>query len=269
MPEGNDKVVSFDFKVLDSAAIVHLFQTNSITTFDDYATDVFIPYINRQLDTAERVDVVWDFYVTCSIKESTWEKRGKGMGRKLAGKKKFRSDRLDFLRDATNKQELFNVLSHKIELMMCRERKQVFTISGTSVIARGTDHHMESCNHEEADTRMLVHLLDTIANGATTCLVRTVDTVVIVILAGKLHVLLEQHPGSDIWVAFGTRKHLRYVHINSVCSTLRKEKCIALPAFHSFTGCDTTSEFFGREKKSAWEAWKSFPGITEAYKAGI
>ena len=63
MPEGSDKVVpvSFDFKVLDAALIVHLLQTNGITTFDDYATDVFIPYINRQLDTAERVDVVWDF----------------------------------------------------------------------------------------------------------------------------------------------------------------------------------------------------------------
>ena len=170
LPEGNDKVVpvSFDFKVLDGAAIVHLLQTNSITTFDDYATDVFIPYINRQLDTAERVDVVWDSYVTRSIKESTREKRGKGMRRKVAGKNKFPSDWLDFLHDATNKQELFNFLSHKIELMMCRERKQVFTTSGTSVIARGTDHHMKLCNHEEADTRMLVHLLDVIANGATT-----------------------------------------------------------------------------------------------------
>ena len=79
------------------------------------------------------------------------------MRRKVAGKNKFPSDWLDFLCDATNKQELFNFLSHKIELMMCRERKQVFTTSGTSVIARGTDHHMELCNHEEADTRMLVH----------------------------------------------------------------------------------------------------------------
>ena len=66
-------------------------------------------------------------------------------------------------------------------------------------------------------------------------------------------------------MAFGTGKHFRYVHINSVCSTLGKEKCIALPAFHSFTGCDTTSGFFGRGKKSAWEAWKSFPGVTEAF----
>ena len=94
---------------------------------------------------------------------------------------------------------------------------------------------------------------------------RTVDTDVIIILAGKLHVLLEHHPGSDIWVAFGTGKHFKYVHINSVCSTLGKEKCIALPAFHSFTGCDTTSGFFGRGKKLAWEAWKSFPGVTEAF----
>ena len=70
---------------------------------------------------------------------------------------------------------------------------------------------------------MLVHLLDAIANGATTCLVHTVNTDVVVIIAGKLHVLLEEHPASDIWVAFETGKNFRYVHISAVCSALGKQ----------------------------------------------
>ena len=53
---------------------------------------------------------------------------------------------------------------------------------GTSVISNGCVCHMQACNHEEADTRMLIHLLDAVTNGATTCLIRTVDTDVIVIL---------------------------------------------------------------------------------------
>ena len=54
---------------------------------------------------------------------------------------------------------------------------------------------MPECNHEEADTRMLIHLQDALKNGATTCLVRTVDTDVIVIIVGKLHYL---HSKNDI-----------------------------------------------------------------------
>lgn len=34
--------------------------TNSIITFDEYASQVFIPHIIKHLDTSSRVDVVWD-----------------------------------------------------------------------------------------------------------------------------------------------------------------------------------------------------------------
>lgn len=57
-----------------------------ITTFDQYADDVVIPYILKQLERSTRVDVVWDTYITDSIKASTREKRGKGIRQKVAGK---------------------------------------------------------------------------------------------------------------------------------------------------------------------------------------
>ena len=41
------KSVAFDVKVLDSAAIVHLLSTNGVSTFDNYASGVFIPYIKK------------------------------------------------------------------------------------------------------------------------------------------------------------------------------------------------------------------------------
>ena len=66
------------FHSTGGAAIVHLLSTNGVSIFDDYANDVFIPYIKKQLEASKRVDVVWDTYITCSIKESTREKRGKG-----------------------------------------------------------------------------------------------------------------------------------------------------------------------------------------------
>lgn len=41
--------VSFDVKILDGAVIVHLLSPANATTFDDYANNIFIPYIKIHL----------------------------------------------------------------------------------------------------------------------------------------------------------------------------------------------------------------------------
>ncbi len=124
---------------------------------------------------------------------------------------------------------------------------------------------MESCDHEEADTRLLVHLQDALQNNHANCLVRTVDTDVVVILIGKFHHLITLCQDVNIWVAFGTGKNFKYLHINTIYEDLGREKSMALPVFHSFTGCDTTSAFFGKGKTSAWEAWNCCPDMTNAF----
>ena len=96
-------------------------------------------------------------------------------------------------------------------------------------------------------------------------MVRTVDTDVVVILIGKLHCLLHANADADIWVAFGAGKHFTYWHINYAYNDLGEQKSLALPPFHSFTGCDTTSAFHGRGKKLAWEAWNCYPEVTTAF----
>lgn len=42
---------------------------------------------------------------------------------------------------------------------------------------------------------------------------------------------------------------------------------MALPFFHSVTGCDTVSAFHGRGKKTAWETWNVYDEATEAFLA--
>ena len=259
-----DPPVVFDVKVLDGAAIVHFLSTTGISTFDEYAGNVFMPYIKKQLEASTRVDVVWDTYITCSLKESTREKRGKGMRREVTGRNKLPRNWIDFLQNSENKQQLFSFLSHKLASMECVEGKQVIVTTGTSV-APASINRMQPCNHEEADTRMVVHLVDALDNGATTCFVRTVDTDVVTIIAGKFHDLLQKHPAADLWLGFGVGKTFRHIHINAMCNVLGREKSVALPIFHAFTGCDTTSAFFSKGKKSAWEAWKSFPEVTGAF----
>ena len=66
---------------------------------------------------------------------------------------------------------------------------------------------MRSCNHEEADMRILVHVKDALDKGARSVLVRTVDTDVLVILIAKFHTLSSIWPGLSFWVAFGMGKN--------------------------------------------------------------
>ena len=91
-------------------------------------------------------------------------------------------------------------------------------------------------------------------NGHTNVYVCTVDTDVVAILIGKFHCLVAFCQSLNIWVAFGAGKHFTYYHINTICQKLGTERSIALPVFHSFTGCDTASSFYGKGKRSAWEA---------------
>ena len=94
---------------------------------------------------------------------------------------------------------------------------------------------------------------------------------VVVIIIGKFHVLTANHPEADIWTAFGAGKNFMYIHINTVCNALGRDKSMALPPmvlppFHYITGCNTTSAFLGRGKMSAWEAWKAYYSeVTEAF----
>ena len=90
-------------RLLDGAAVVHLLPTVSVATFDEYADKIFLPHISKQLESCTRVDIVWDIYIPNSIKQSTREKRGKGIRRKVEGKNKLSGKWAGFLRDATKK----------------------------------------------------------------------------------------------------------------------------------------------------------------------
>ena len=103
------------------------------------------------------LDVVWDTYSSQSIKESTREKRGKGIRRKVSGETKLPRNWMDFLRDSPNKTELFDFLTTKVENYTFPQGKSVYITAAESVVAVPSTNPMPNCNHEEADTRIIVH----------------------------------------------------------------------------------------------------------------
>ena len=82
---------------------------------------------------------------------------------------------------------------------------------------------------------MLLHAVDSASKGYPRIILRTVDTHVLV-LAVSTAVSLED---TEIWVAFGTGKHLRQIPAHAIAKELRYEKTLSLPMFRAFTGCDT------------------------------
>ena len=84
-----------------------------------YADKVFIPHMERHLQDTKKLDVVWDEYIQDSLKESTREKRRKGVRRKVSGSTKIPGNWKNFLGDQMNKKELFclfNIQNRVIQL---------------------------------------------------------------------------------------------------------------------------------------------------------
>ena len=168
----------------------------------------------------------------------------------------------DFLRYPLNKTELFAFLSTKIDTHSWPLGKSIHVTKGNAVLSLGTKNEMQNCNHEEADTRIAIHVMHALNFGAQTVQVRTIDTDVVVILVAVFHHILARYPIADIWVAFGMRTNYRLYHI---CEHLGEKKSRALLIFQAFSGCDTTSAFRGKGKKSAWQTWSIDKDITDTF----
>ena len=123
-------------------------------------------------------------------------------------------------------------------------------------------------SREEADIRMFLHAADAIQSSFTKIIVGSVDTDVLVLveaLVQKLQALASE--SIQLWVAFGTGEHLRYLAAHEIANKFNNTAALALPAFHAFTGCDTVSCFYGKSKKTALDTWKSFPEVTPVFIA--
>ena len=53
--------------------------------------------------------------------------------------------------------------------------------------------------------------------------------------------------------------------VRTICTKLGRNKSIALPVFHGFTGTDTTLAFRGKRRETAGSTWERFSEITDAF----
>ena len=187
-----------DVLILDGAAIVHMIRPGAAKTFQVYAEDVFLPQITHMLQTVSRLDVVWDVYRTNSLKSIAREERGKGKRRRATPTSSIPSNCHTFLRVDDNKTELFKYLAQC--LIKLTTDKTIITTQGTIAVSNAPVEldGLSPCTHEEADSRMMVHLSDA-AKENKHILLRSTDTDVVVLAVASASL----HPEHEVWVAMG------------------------------------------------------------------
>ena len=143
--------------------------------------------------------------------------------------------------------------------------KQIITTNHTDILCcQPRDvSALAPCTHEEADTRMLLHLQDAVNLVYTKASIRTVNTDVLALAVTAAHRLNI----NGLWIAFGVGNNFHYIPAHEIVKALGPNRCIALPMFHAFTGCDTVSSFGGRGKRTAWDTWKAYYDVTAAFCA--
>ena len=70
---------------------------------------------------------------------------------------------------------------------------------------------------------------------------------------------LTQSLSEEVWMRAGTCKKPRFIKVHEI--SLSNDIINGLLAFHAITGCDTTSQFTGIGKKSAWKVYQQFPHL--------
>jgi hypothetical protein len=109
-------------------------------------------------------------------------------------------------------------------------------------------------NHEEADTRMILHAAyATRQSPSSSIVIQTPDTDVLILSITHYTAIGCQ----ELWLRTGTRDRHRNIPVHAIHQNLGEKMSLALPAIHAITGCDTTSSIAGIGKRKPWKVVRS------------
>ena len=208
----------------------------------EYAAELLKICTPPQQFSPQSLGIIFDSYTTSTTKQLTQRRRGNPDRRVYITSAKQcmpkSSDWDSFLRNGENKSELIQFLVRYYKTdeargnlrlpMIVTEEEKTWLITRTSI------QELESCNHYEADTRLVLHA----SQSAVPVIVRATDTDVLILLSYAYVICKPAHE----WLS---KINNRYVSIEKLANTFGEEVCRVLPGYHTLTGCDTTSYPFG------------------------
>ncbi len=107
------------------------------------------------------------------------------------------------------------------------------------MVSRSSRHGLQpqlSSNHEEADTRIILHGKDAIDRGFNRILVDCRDSDVLLLLVHFFgHLLVE------VWMLSGTKRQRKCFPVNKIAASMPSPVIKNLLGYHALTGCDSNS----------------------------
>ena len=205
----------------------------------DYIINITMP---RQAQNPLSLEFVNDTYRQISCKNVARSNRGQTMKRvhleNFGQKMPTGNEWISFFHNLDNKQSLIDLFSKY--LLRKKFPKDVnvpivFTNKeDTFEVTHQNSQILFKCNHEEADTRLILQA----CQKNTNCVVVSKDTDVFVLLVFAF-------AAKDIKYSWAMKiDHNKYINIQKVVQYLGKEIALKLPHVHAITGCDTTSFMF-------------------------
>ena len=240
--------------LVDLMALIRT-QTRTPATYEELVLQLFM----AMPPGYKRIDIVADTYRHASMKDPERSKRGRSEAIIVrSGKSNIPQNFTKFLQNGENKTHLIElILSTLLEkrnetLLKLRSEEICFSTDGICHhVTRNNNSVIPelSSNQEEADTKLCLHTLHALAaveNGYVIVRNHSGDVDINVILIAKVipessRVILDIHNG----------KHRKALKLSDVSLT-NDEKAVLI-GFHSFTGNDYCSAFFGKEKQTCWK----------------
>jgi hypothetical protein len=233
--------------IVDAMAVLQTMK-GKWKTFGEFADTIFAYLVKlaRQWN-ATRLDFVADRYPVISIKNAERARRAaQGVQRAhiLNKDQCVPKQWKKYMSCGKNKESLIVFLcdhwstyvSSQLNSLQCmyvtwRDECHVFT-SGDSEIDPVQRQNVPElqCDHEEADTRLLLHSKHA-AEAHDHIIVKTPDTDVFV-----LCMTMQSTIGKEVYMMTGTGNKFRLIETQAVSDALGEKLCACLPGFHAFTG---------------------------------
>ncbi len=254
--------------IIDGQALVQAMgKPSGCATFGDFADSFASKVFSYLKPTSTRVDVVFDRYLHHSVKSAMRKKRtgpGTRLVRRMVNSRDvpLPTNWKQFIDLPENKTNLSEFLSSQLMIKaQSLNGYEVIVAAGFADIedtrsSQGRDMRNLMSNHEEADTRIILHGIDAQQQGFNQLVVVCQDTDVLVLLTHFADKLCQ-----EIWFKAGTTRQHRNIKIHSIEMPLDVRG--NLVAFHAITGCDTVSSFYGIGKKKAWKVFLKHPHLLQ------
>ena len=148
------------------------------------------------------------------------------------------------------KMELADYLAQKtIEDGVHKRRRVVVAWTSECKRTREDFSYLQS-NHEEADTKIILHAVDATSRGATDLRIYSPDTDVFVLALRRYSSLCR----NTLFIT-GTGRNHREIELHPIYQALGPERAAALPAFHALSGADNTGCFFRKREGNMLESF--------------